>query len=381
MAPSKQKRKKKSTVELSIKTNLVTNAKSFKKSIFISHASKDKFISDAFIDKILENGLGVSIHDIFCTSADGAKIISGSDWRQSIRQHLIDSKIAILLITPNYKESEVCLNEMGAAWVLKENVLSLIVEPIDFNSVGIIQQPKQAEKLLDGSSLDKIKDIIQKELNLYAPSDRWSAKKLAFIEFIKDYLITNPFKSAYIQSTPTLLPGSFLPLKREEFYSKLISLIAGAEDHIYLMYMRDKPPHSGSPNEIRDKYVELLREITKNQKVRIDRIILNTEENLVWVQDIMKWYKKNRYFSLYILDRLIPPLGIKIIDKKHLFLFYAGGTQGQPEPKYMYLQSEDMCRMYVKIFEETKAMATVLMLNGNIISKNVEVLKLISHKK
>lgn len=44
------------------------------KKVFISHASKDKEIADAFIDDLLVGALAVKITDIFCTSTDGTKI-------------------------------------------------------------------------------------------------------------------------------------------------------------------------------------------------------------------------------------------------------------------------------------------------------------------
>jgi len=85
------------------------------KTIFISHASKDKEIAEAFLDIILHGALSVPINEIFCSSTDGTKIKSGADWRDSIKTNLLSAQINFLIITPNYKESEVCMNEMGAA--------------------------------------------------------------------------------------------------------------------------------------------------------------------------------------------------------------------------------------------------------------------------
>jgi len=116
------------------------------KTIFLSHSSKDKVISDYFIDDILVLGLSIKRKDIFCTSADGTKPESGEDWRESIKDALINSKIVILLITSNYKESEMCQNEMGAAWVCSNKTIPLILEPINYETVGVIQQTKQVVK-------------------------------------------------------------------------------------------------------------------------------------------------------------------------------------------------------------------------------------------
>ncbi len=164
--------------------------------IFISHASADAYIIQRLIDDILVGALAVKISDIFCTTTDGTKIKSGRDWRNAIRDHLINAKITFIIITPNYKESEVCLNEMGAAWVSSANVIPLILDPINYDTVGIIQQPKQIEKLLDEASLDRIKDVVQDELSIppkEIKSDRWSAKKKEFLLKVKKHIAENPF--------------------------------------------------------------------------------------------------------------------------------------------------------------------------------------------
>lgn len=167
------------------------------KSIFISHASKDNEIVDAFIDIILQGALSVPIDKIFCVSTDGTKIESGADWRDSINKSLLSAKINFLIITPNYKESEVCLNEMGAAWVTSATVLPLIVEPINYKTVGVIQEPNQIEKLLDEKSLDRIKDKVQEKLEIspaLVKSDRWTVKKKEFLIRVKKYLEFHPFQ-------------------------------------------------------------------------------------------------------------------------------------------------------------------------------------------
>lgn len=167
------------------------------KRVFVSHAGKDIEIVNAFIDGLLVNALAIKPTDIFCTSADGLKIKSGKDWRAEIHKQLTEAKITFLIITPNYKESEMCLNEMGAAWVLSGETIPLIVEPIDYASVGVLQQVKQIEKLRDEKSLDRVKDIVQEILKI-APeeikSDRWTAKKHEFLDKVARHLAVHPFE-------------------------------------------------------------------------------------------------------------------------------------------------------------------------------------------
>jgi hypothetical protein len=173
--------------------------------IFISHSGQDKQIVDDFIDLILLGGLSVPIDKIFSSSSDGTKIKSGTDWRDSILSALQNAKINFLFISPNYKESEVCMNEMGAGWVTSAKVIPLIIEPINYKTVGVIQEPIQIEKLLDEKSLDRIRDLLQETLeipNSLIKSDRWTAKKKEFVLKTKAFLKANPFKK---------------PLDRQEF--------------------------------------------------------------------------------------------------------------------------------------------------------------------
>ena len=170
------------------------------KKIFISHASADQPIIKSLIDDLLHGALSVKISDIFCTTADGTKIESGKDWRNSIQEALRNSKVTLLIITPNYKESEICMCEMGAAWVTSSKVLPFIVEPITYDSVGVIQQPKQIEKILEEKSLDRLRDVIQETLEIdpkEIKSDRWTAKKTEFLQKVKMHLKTNPFPKLF----------------------------------------------------------------------------------------------------------------------------------------------------------------------------------------
>ena len=165
--------------------------------IFVSHAVKDKEIADAFVDVILCGGLTVHVTQIFCVSTDGTKIKSGDDWRNSIKESIHSSKIIFMLISPNFKESEVCLNEMGAAWVSDATVVPLIIDPITYGTVGVIYQPTQIEKLLEEKSLDRIRDIVQEKLNIsssHIRSDRWTSKKTEFLIRVKKHLESTPFE-------------------------------------------------------------------------------------------------------------------------------------------------------------------------------------------
>lgn len=223
------------------------------KSIFISHATKDKEIVDAFVDIILHGALSVPIDKIFCVSTDGTKIKSGADWRDSISESLLSAKVNFLIITPNYKESEVCLNEMGAAWVTSATVLPFIVDPINYKTVGVIQEPNQIEKLLDEKSLDRIKDEVQEILEIppaLIKSDRWTAKKTEFLLRVKKHLAANPFE---------------VPMDRDAF-SELLKIKADLEKTVNNLIEEKVELESLVKNLKKTKDKEEIKKVIKKHK-------------------------------------------------------------------------------------------------------------------
>lgn len=126
--------------------------------IFISHSSKDHLLVNSFCDLILNNALGIdTAKQVFNTSLDGSKPHSGEDFRKSIKEELQSAGVVLQFITKNYKSSEVCLNEMGAAWVLNGQVIPLVLEPGAYD-VGFINSTIQQVKLWDADALFEFVD-------------------------------------------------------------------------------------------------------------------------------------------------------------------------------------------------------------------------------
>lgn len=128
------------------------------RTIFISHSSKDEWIVTPFIEKILNLGMSIPRSKIFYTSNEDTGIKSGVDFRKAIQKKLQNASAVIQIITQDYKQSEVCLNEMGAAWVLSTNVIPFIVPPVHFQSVGFIHNTTQLLKLNSDKDLYKFFD-------------------------------------------------------------------------------------------------------------------------------------------------------------------------------------------------------------------------------
>jgi hypothetical protein len=124
--------------------------------IFISHASADETIVNAFVKEILLLGCHFTPQEIFCT-LDHNAIRTGEDFRNVIVENMKSCDYVICLISENYRQSEVCQNEMGAAWTLEgKRVLPFKFPNLSFQEIGFLNVVKQAADITDESKLDEL---------------------------------------------------------------------------------------------------------------------------------------------------------------------------------------------------------------------------------
>ncbi len=128
-----------------------------KNKIFISHSSKDIFIVEKFVEKILKLGLEISSDRIFCSSMEGHGVKSGEYIPDRLKEEINKSTLALLFISNNYKKSEVCINEIGAAWAVlkKESVIPLIFQDIGFEKLGFLNLNTLGLKINEEESILK----------------------------------------------------------------------------------------------------------------------------------------------------------------------------------------------------------------------------------
>jgi len=157
-------------------------------SIFISHSSKDQEIIDLFVEKILRLGCGIEDNQIFCTSIEGLGIRTGDDFREHIKSKLKQSDYSFIMISNNYRQSEVCINEMGASWALDDlKVKQFIFPKLGFDSLGLLMNVQQASKLNDSSALDELYEELKLEYKTNIKITRWNKQKNDFLNAIGNY--------------------------------------------------------------------------------------------------------------------------------------------------------------------------------------------------
>lgn len=149
--------------------------------IFISHSSEDKAIVDLFKNIILNAGLGIQDTDIAYTSATETGVPTGSNIPQYIKENIADSDFVFFMISDNYSKSEVCMNEMGAAWALDKNVKPLLLHNVSFKSVGWLYGMNLCAKINDADRLDELRDEFLEKYNSRPKTAVWNRQKNKFL--------------------------------------------------------------------------------------------------------------------------------------------------------------------------------------------------------
>jgi len=153
--------------------------------VFISHSSKDKPLVEQFVDEILQLGMGISRDRIACTSIEEMGIPNGTKMREWIQEKIADCQIAFLMISPNYKKSEICLNEMGAVWALEKDVKILLLPGIDYGNFGWLEEIRQAGHIESEGVLDQLYDDLREEFGSDKKVSEWGRHKKKFLDYCK----------------------------------------------------------------------------------------------------------------------------------------------------------------------------------------------------
>ena len=154
--------------------------------IFISHSSEDETIVNGFIKEILMLGCGFRRTDIFCT-LDHTVIRTGDDFRNEIIRNMKECDYILCMISDNYRKSEVCQKELGAAWAMEgKRVLPFKFPNINFNEIGFLNVVKQAADITDKSKLDELYDELCHFYDLPQDWRNYNQQKDDFIKLLNE---------------------------------------------------------------------------------------------------------------------------------------------------------------------------------------------------
>ncbi len=168
------------------------NTNNKKNKVFISHASKDSEYVKVFVN-LLED-IGLSEDEIVCSSISGYGIPLGEDIYDWLSSQFQEFNLHIIfMLSDNYYDSVACLNEMGAAWVLKQKYDSVLLPNFDFVQIKGAINPNKIGIKLDSEvdelnhRLNELKDTLIEEFSLKTiSSTKWERHRNEFLKNVKE---------------------------------------------------------------------------------------------------------------------------------------------------------------------------------------------------
>lgn len=175
--------------------------------IFISHSSKDK----KYVGKIVNllDGMGLNFQQIFCSSIPGYDMPLNTNIFDFLREQFLTYNLHVIFVhSSNYYESPISLNEMGAAWALKNKHTSILLPEFEFNEMkGIVNNANIAIKI-DGDNteiknkLNQLYGMIIDEFGITKKPDViWEEKRDDFISKMLEISAEN----SEIDNTETIM--------------------------------------------------------------------------------------------------------------------------------------------------------------------------------
>lgn len=160
--------------------------------VFISHAYADREINNLFVD-LLED-IGLKRGQIFYSSLPEYGVDLGENIADAIRIRL-SSKIVhmIYMLSKNYYKSVMCLNEMGAAWILQHTYTSVLLPGFKYKKIkgavdpGILGMNLGGDEVELKSRLIRLRNQLQNEFCLPSMDEiMWNRKVDNFIKVVKE---------------------------------------------------------------------------------------------------------------------------------------------------------------------------------------------------
>lgn len=157
------------------------------KKVFISHSSLDKEIVSLFVNKILVAGCGLRQDDILYTSCEDTGVGNGEDIPTAIKQGIQGCRLFLMMVSENYRGSEVCMNEMGAAWITDsiEKRCILLLPGVGFERIGWLMSLRKANKLDEEDGLNHFHDIIVPLFGLPLMTGTWNKYRSEFLSALQ----------------------------------------------------------------------------------------------------------------------------------------------------------------------------------------------------
>ena len=189
--------------------------------LFISHSSLDKEFVEALVT-LLES-MGFDNTTLFCSSVPDYWIGLSQNIFESLRSLFNEHELYVIFVqSPRYYRSAVSLNEMGAAWVLRNDGCSILTKDMTKDKMqGVVNSSTiyiKVDTSEAGPYLNELKKTLTNIFKLPSMTDTtWERKRNTFLKAVNAIEYT---EEQVINPTP--LDDEYKRLQVEELKQKAI---------------------------------------------------------------------------------------------------------------------------------------------------------------
>lgn len=158
--------------------------------IFISHKSEDEAFVKALV-KLLRLYIGSESEKIFCSSVPNYKIGICKKIFPEIKSQFEEYEVFMIIIhSPRYYQSPICLNEMGAAWIKNIEFCSFLTTDCEYDDLkGVVDKNYISIKVNAKDAPDRMTEFICKVLDFFnlpqlelSASSQWESDRNEFLK-------------------------------------------------------------------------------------------------------------------------------------------------------------------------------------------------------
>lgn len=159
--------------------------------VFISHKNEDDAYAQALVN-LINFIIGADGDKVFCSSVPGYGIKQSRDIMDEMKAQFDDYNVFMVIIhSPRYYQSAICLNEMGASWVLGTKFASFMTKDCEYKHMrGVINKEKLCINLNDkagtlNAHLNDFKNDMLSHFGMGAiDENKWENARQQFVDAV-----------------------------------------------------------------------------------------------------------------------------------------------------------------------------------------------------
>lgn len=184
--------------------------------VFISHKKEDDTYAQVIVN-LINFIIGADGDKVFCSSVPGYGIKQSRDIMGEMKAQFDNHDVFMVIIhSPRYYQSAICLNEMGASWVLGTKFASFMTKDCEYKHMsGVINQEKicinpNDEAGMLNAHLNDFKNDLLSHFGLGTiDENKWENARLQFVDAVLS--MSYPSSNAITRDEEKLFDTWYLP--------------------------------------------------------------------------------------------------------------------------------------------------------------------------